>query len=197
MKRFYSKKYNKTVNMLRAGEYYASKNGEILHTVLGSCIATCIYDQEKKIGGMNHYLLPGMIHPDEIMASEIGRYGMYAMELLVGELIKYGAKRENLAAKIFGGGNVLKFRKSDGDVTDSNIRFAKKFLELEGIPLQKEDVGGYNGRKIMFFTDTAKVLLKRFDMKKDMETFNKEKSYKSLIFRKRKAKPSDSSIILF
>jgi len=197
MKRFYSKKYNKTVNMLRAGEYYASKNGEILHTVIGSCIATCIYDHEKKIGGMNHYLLPGMIRPDEIVVSEVGRYGMYAMELLIGELIKYGAKRKNLAAKVFGGGNVLKFRKADGDVTGSNIRFAKKFLELEGIPIQKEDLGGYKGRKIMFFTDTAKVLLKKFDMKKDIETFSEEKSYKSLIFRKRKAKLPDSSIILF
>lgn len=182
--------------MLRAGEYYSSKNGEILHTVLGSCIATCIYDYEKKIGGMNHFLLPCMIHPDEIMASEVGRYGMYAMELLIGELIKCGAKRKNLAAKLFGGGNVLKFRKADGDITGSNIQFAKKFLELEGIPLQKEDLGGYNGRKIMFFTDTAEVLLKRFNMEKDMETLNKEKSYKSLIFCKRKAKP-DSSIILF
>ena len=182
--------------MLRAGEYYASKNGEILLTVLGSCIATCIYDHEKKIGGMNHFLLPGMIHPDEIMASKVGRYGMYAMELLIGELIKYGAKRENLAAKIFGGGNVLEFRKSDGDVTSSNIQFAKKFLELEGIPLQKKDIGGYNGRKILFFTDTAKVLLKRFDIKKEIKTLNEEKSYKSLVFRKRKAMP-DSSMILF
>jgi len=64
---------------------------------------------------MNHYLLPGMIHPDEILTSEVGRYGMYAMELLIGELVKYGAKRKNLAAKVFGGGNVLEFRKTDGD----------------------------------------------------------------------------------
>jgi len=186
MKRFYSQKYKKNVIMLRAGEYYASKNGEILHTVLGSCIATCIYDQKKKIGGMNHYILPGIIHPNEIIISKIGRYGMYAMELLINELIKYGAKRENLTAKLFGGGDLLKFRKTDGDVTGSNIRFAKKFLELEGIPVQKEDTGGYNGRKILFFTDTAKVLLKRFDMKKDLKAFNEEKFYKSLVFRQRR-----------
>ena len=196
MKRFYSQKHKKNVIMLRAGEYYASKNGEILHTILGSCIATCIYDHEKKIGGMNHYLLPSMLHPDEIMASEVGRYGMYAMELLIGELIKYGAKRENLAAKVFGGGNVLEFRKTDGDITGTNIKFAKKFLELEGIPLQKEDLGGYDGRKILFFTDTSRVLLKRFNMKKDMKTFNEEKSYKNLVFCKRKAE-TDSSVILF
>ena len=137
-----------------------------------------------------------MIHPDEILTSEVGRYGMYAMELLIGELIKYGAKRKNLAAKVFGGGNVLEFRKTDGDVTGLNIRFAKKFLELEGIPVQKEDLGGYDGRLVLFFTDTAKVLLKKFDMKKDLKTFNEEKSYKNLVFRKRKAVP-DSSIILF
>jgi chemotaxis protein CheD len=196
MKRFYSQKYKKNVIMLRAGEYCASKNGEILHTILGSCISTCIYDQKKKIGGMNHYLLPGLIHPDEIMTSKIGRYGMYAMELLIGELIKYGAKRENLAAKVFGGGNVMEFRKTDGDVTGLNIRFAKKFLELEGIAIQNEDVGGFDGRKVLFFTDTSKVLLKRFNMKKDMITFNEEESYKNLVLCTRKARP-DSSIILF
>ena len=182
--------------MLRAGEYYTSNNGEILHTILGSCIAACIYDQEKKIGGMNHYLLPGIIHPDEIITSEVGRYGMYAMELLINELIKRGAKRENLAAKVFGGGNVLEFRKTDGDVTGSNIKFAKKYFELEGIPVQKEDMGGNNGRIVLFFTDTARVLLKKFDMKKDLKTFNEEKSYKGLVFRRREAKPA-SSLILF
>jgi len=196
MKRFYSKKYNKTVNMLRAGEYCVSDDGVILHTILGSCIAACIYDQEKKIGGMNHYLLPGIIRSDEILISKVGRYGMYAMELLISELIKFGAKRKNLAAKVFGGGNVLEFRKSDGDVTGSNIKFARKYLELEGIPIQNEDLGGNKGRKIMFFTDTAKVMLKRFDMKKEMQIFNEEKAYKSLICQRRKA-DSDSSIILF
>lgn len=182
--------------MLRAGEYYASKNGEILHTILGSCISTCIYDQKQNIGGMNHYLLPSLIHPDEIMTSKVGRYGMYAMELLIGELIKHGAKRENFAAKVFGGGNVLDFRKSDGDVTGLNIRFAKKFLELEGIPVQKEDMGGYDGRKVLFFTDSSRVLLKKFNMKKDMMTLNEEQSYKNLVFRNRGDRP-DSSMILF
>jgi len=196
MKRFYSQKYKKNVIMLRAGEYYASKNGEILHTILGSCISTCIYDQKQNIGGMNHYLLPSLIHPDEIMTSKVGRYGMYAMELLIGELIKHGAKRENFAAKVFGGGNVLDFRKSDGDVTGLNIRFAKKFLELEGIPVQKEDMGGYDGRKVLFFTDSSRVLLKKFNMKKDMMTLNEEQSYKNLVFRNRGDRP-DSSMILF
>jgi len=196
LKRFYSEKHKKNVIMLSPGKYFVSKNGEILHTVLGSCIAVCIYDTEKKIGGMNHYLLPGMIHPDEILTTDVGRYGMYAMELLIGELIKHGARRENLAAKIFGGGNVLKFRRDDGNVTESNIRFAKKFLKLEGIPVKSEDLGGDTGRKILFFTDTAKVLLKRFDVVKNQKILDNEKAYKNMVFHKRLDDQS-GSVVLF
>ena len=195
MKKFFNNKYKKSVIMLRVGEYYSSKAGVILHTILGSCIATCIYDTENKIGGMNHYILPGMMRSDEILTSEAGRYGMYAMELLIGELVKSGARRKHFAAKVFGGGNVLEFRKTDGDVTESNIRFAKKFLELEKIPIINEDLGGNIGRKIMFFTDTGKVFLKKFDIKKDTKSLNEERAYESLIFHKRRVKPSP--VILF
>jgi len=195
MKKFYNNKYKKNVIMLRVGEYYSSTNAVILHTILGSCIATCIFDTEKKIGGMNHYLLPGMIHSDEILTTELGRYGMYAMELLIGELVKFGAQREHLAAKIFGGGNVLKFRETDGNVTGSNINFAKKFLEFEKIPIINQDTGGDIGRKIMFFTDTGKVFLKKFDIINEPKYLNQENEYKSLIFHNRKVKPA--SVILF
>jgi len=174
--------------MLMAGEYFATQNGEVLYTVVGSCIATCIYDKEKKMAGMNHFLLPGMVRPDEIMTSEIGRYGMFAMELLIGELIKLGARRNGLQAKLFGGGNVLEFRRNDGDITGSNIRFAKKFLELEGIPTINEDLGGNIGRKILFFSDTDRVLLKRFDIKKEGRLFQDEEAYKRRIFQKRLTK---------
>ena len=167
-----------------------SRHGEILYTILGSCIATCIYDTEKCIGGMNHFMLPGTLLPDEILTSDIGRYGMFAMELLIGELIKAGARRENLVAKIFGGGNVLKFRTQDGDITGSNIRFAQKYLELEGIPTLSKDLGGNFGRKVLFFTDTARALVKRFDIVKEKEIIDEENKYKSIIFRNRRAVPS-------
>ncbi|NVM21930.1 MAG: chemotaxis protein CheD [Desulfobacterales bacterium] len=194
MYRFYSHKLKKTVIVLRAGEYFATKNGEVLHTIVGSCIAACIYDKKRKAAGMNHFLLPGMVHPDELLSSEVGRYGIFAMELLIGELIKLGARREELQAKLFGGGNVLKFRKNDGDVTGSNIRFAKKFLELEGIPTVKEDLGGDTGRKILFFSDNHRVLLKRFDMKEDRQSLQDEEAYKRRVFQKRLEK---SRVILF
>lgn len=194
MYRFYSHKLKKTVVKLMAGEYFATQNGEVLYTVVGSCVATCIYDKERKMAGMNHFLLPGMVRPDEITTSEVGRYGMFAMELLIGELIKLGARRNGLQAKLFGGGNVLEFRKNDGDITGSNIRFAKKFLELEGIPTVKENVGGNTGRMILFFSDTHRVLLKRFDIKKDRHLFQDEEAYKRRVFKKRITK---APVILF
>jgi len=180
--------------MLSSGEYYATSNGEVLYTVVGSCIATCIYDRERGVAGMNHFLLPGMVHPDDMLSSELGRYGMFAMELLIGELIKLGARRQGLQAKLFGGGKVLRFRSNDGDITGSNIRFAKKFLELEGIPAVKEDLGGNDGRKILFFSDSDRVLLKRFDMKKERRFFKDEEAYKARVFQKRLEK---SPVMLF
>jgi len=180
--------------MLMAGEYYATSSGEVLYTVVGSCITTCIYDKERKVAGMNHFLLPGMVHPEEMLSCDLGRYGMFAMELLMGELIKLGARREGLQAKLFGGGKVLRFRNDDGDITGSNIRFAKKFLELEGIPTVSEDVGGKAGRKILFFSDTNRVLLKRFDMRKDPRSLEDEETYKRRVFQRRLEK---SPVILF
>ena len=171
--------------MLTAGEYFATQDGEVLYTIVGSCIATCIYDAERKIGGMNHFLLPGMIHPDEMLSSDVGRYGMFAMELLIGELIKLGARRRALKAKLFGGGKVLTFRKDDGDVTASNIRFARKFLELEGIPTVNEDVGGNKGRKIMFHSDTSRAFVKRFAVGREKEAMKEEQAYKARVFQKR------------
>ena len=194
MNRCYSHALSKYVITLRAGEYLVSDKGDILSTVLGSCISACIYDSKKKIGGMNHYLLPGLVPSDDIFTSKMGRYGMYAMELLIGELIKKGVNRENLTAKIFGGGNVLKFRKHDGNITESNIRFVKKFLELERIPVLKEDLGGIEGRQIFLFTDTGRVLLKRFNTANNQDLLKEELTYKSRVFQKRRDK---TSMILF
>jgi len=186
MYRTYHPQLNKTVIILMPGEYYATANEEVISTMVGSCIATCIFDEEHKIGGMNHFMLPGVVSPQNMLLTEVGRYGMFAMELLIGELIKMGGNRKKIKAKIFGGGHVIKFRKSDGNVPQANIDFAKKFLELEGIPLLAEDVGGDNGRKIFFFTHTNKALVKRIASMEAMAPMQKaEEQYKARILRKR------------
>jgi chemotaxis protein CheD len=180
----YSRKLGRKVIVLKPGDFHATRDGEVLYTVVGSCIATCIYDSQRTIGGMNHFMVPGLLHPNDLLTSDLGRYGMFAMELLIGELIKLGAQRKDLQAKLFGGGHVLKFRQRDGDITESNIQFAKKFLELEGIPLIKHDLGGTIGRKLLFFSDTSRVLLKRFDVKVDERVLQEEQEYRSKVFQR-------------
>jgi chemotaxis protein CheD len=180
----YSRKLGRPVIALKPGDFYASRNGEVLYTVVGSCIATCIFDLERTIGGMNHFMLPGLLQSDDMLTSDLGRYGMFAMELLIGELIKLGAHRKNLQAKVFGGGHVLNFRQRDGDITGSNIQFAQKYLELEGIPLLKHDLGGSMGRKIIFFSDNSRVLLKRFDVQMDKRLLEDEQDYRRKVFQR-------------
>lgn len=162
----------------------------IISTVLGSCISACVFDTAAKIGGMNHFMLPGRIDPDNFIYTKTGRYGMYAMELLIGNLIKLGGERKNFRAKVFGGSNVLNFRETDGDIPNSNIQFVKKFLELEQIPVLAMDVGGFVGRKIFFFTDTGKVLSKKLVGKPNLENIREELLYKKNVSRKRIEKPA-------
>lgn len=145
--------------MLEPGEYHATSTRELLYTLLGSCVSACIFDLENEIAGMNHFMLPGVLNPRNMLLNDIGRYGMFAMELLIGEIIKQGGVRKNLKAKIFGGANVMK-TSDNGSIPQANIDFAKKYLELEGIPLLAECIGGDRGRKILSFPETGKVLVK-------------------------------------
>jgi chemotaxis protein CheD len=147
---------------IHPGEYFATKDDTIVSTVLGSCIAVGIFDADAKAGGLNHFMLPGEYGKSDLIRNPNAKYGMYAMELLINELMKLGAKRSALRAKVFGGGAILRF--SDGNsskIPGNNIDFAFEYLEKEGIPVLASDVGGQDPRKIFFFARTGKVLLKR------------------------------------
>lgn len=146
------------------GGYFVSKEPAIIKTVLGSCISVCLYDTKHKFGGMNHFMLP------EIKESKLAddynntRYGIFAMEVLINEIIKLGGRKENLTAKIFGGGHVLRNMTSNIlKVPDKNIEFAKKFLSTEKIPIISEDVGGNMPRKVFFFNTENRVLIKKLE----------------------------------
>ncbi len=142
---------------IHIGGICASKQPSVVRTVLGSCIAVCLRDPQLKVGGMNHFMLPSTSSGEAVSA----RYGVHAMELLINECMKYGADRRRLEAKVFGGGHVLKMRESDDNVPQKNIRFALHFLETEQIPIVARDLGGYQPREVIFFTDTGRTLLKR------------------------------------
>ncbi len=180
----HSTKFNCNMVVIYPGEYHVSRN-DIIATVLGSCISVCLKDRRSGIAGMNHFMLPGDVRSEEIFLSASAKYGMFAMEQLIGDMIKHGGNKDNFEAKIFGGGHVLNFRKSDGNVPESNIEFVRAFLGMEQISIVKQDVGGYAGRKILFFSDSARVLLKRLKSTVDSQIIRAESDYKARLFQER------------
>ncbi len=137
------------------GEYFVARERITIVTVLGSCIAACLWDSRACVGGMNHFMLP-----DGGGADTSGRYGSYAMELLINEMMKQGARRETLQAKIFGGGQVM-HNFTTLNVGERNTRFVQDYLATERIPIVSEDVLDIHPRKVVFFPVTGKVMVKR------------------------------------
>jgi len=159
---------------VRVGGLHVSSEKVVLDTVLGSCISACIYDERMGVGGMNHFMLPESVDIRNPMST---RYGVYAMELLINELMKLGAARARLKAKIFGGGHVLKIRESLDGVPKRNIDFVIKFLETERIPVVGKDIGGYHSRRVLFYPKTGDVMLKRLGQAEDERTRKLEFEY--------------------
>ena len=125
---------------LNPGEFHASTEPVTISTLLGSCIAACLYDPVNRVIGMNHFLLSNRRYSRELpnTLSEAGRYGIYAMELLINDMMHRGAKRKNLRAKAFGGATIFSQSREVGNfycVSEVNVRFIREFLENERIPL--------------------------------------------------------------
>ena len=143
------------------GELHVATEPTVISTILGSCVSVCLFDPVKRMGGMNHMLLPGS--PDMKEFNESARYGINAMELLINGLLTKGALRHNLKAKVFGGGHIFNgagFREIFTPGKD-NTKFTFSFLEDENLPIESYNVGGNFGRKIYFESDTGEVLMKR------------------------------------
>lgn len=140
----------KLINVIQ-GDFVISEDPEaVLTTVLGSCVAVCLFDPTRKIGGLNHFLLPGR----EGLEGANVRYGAYAMELLINGLLKGGACKARLRAKFFGGASMIGNMR---DIGASNAAFARKFLADEDIPCIAESVGGNSARRIRFWPTTGRV----------------------------------------
>ena len=144
------------------GEYYVSSQAEIIATVLGSCVSACVRDSHRGIGAMNHFLLP--LHNGESWSekhtvnSQATRYGNFAMEHMINDVLKFGGRKENLEFKVFGGSRVIS---NMGDIGNSNIRFVLNYLEVEGYRVAAQDVGGINPRKVLFYPMTGRVRVKK------------------------------------
>jgi chemotaxis protein CheD len=155
-------RFEQPITIIHPGEYLATDDDIIISTVLGSCVAVALRDESRGVGGLNHFMLPGDFRIAEHFGSQSAKYGMYAMELLINDMLKLGCRRDRLSAKVFGGGSVLGRTEGRANkVPASNIAFAMDFLKTEGIPVLTSDVGGTTARKILFFVRDGKVLLQR------------------------------------
>lgn len=163
------------------GEHKVASGDIILSTLLGSCVAACLYDPVKKIVGMNHFMLASHRYrkTEDLLISEAGRYGVHAMEMLVNDMLKRGAIKSQLKAKAFGGGNVLTLLNKSNSfscVGDVNVRFIREFLKTENIPLVSSDLGGERGRVIHFFSHDYAVHVRKVQKTLSANVASKEKT---------------------
>jgi chemotaxis receptor (MCP) glutamine deamidase CheD len=156
--------------LISIGGVLASRSPVLMRTTLGSCIAVCLFDPSTGIGGMNHFMLPGVdrcfTHDDDGDHVPMStRYGVHAMELLINECMKAGAHRHSFTAKVFGGGHVLSSEEGDDSIPMQNIRFVEDFLGAERIRVAASDVGGRDVRTLYFVSDTGQTFMKRTRIK--------------------------------
>lgn len=141
------------------GEYHVAwQAGIVISTLLGSCVGVCLHDAVARVGGMNHFLLGEPDSATPMMAGDMQRYGIHAMELLINAMMQRGAQRSRLRAHIYGGANIVA---GLGAIGSSNAAFARNFMATEGIAIAHIDVGGVQPRKVEFMPYEGRVRAKR------------------------------------
>lgn len=173
---YYDRTFDRDAAKILPGEYYYTEKDMLIVTVLGSCVAACIRDRLTGIGGMNHFMLPETHHDGDSLISPSMRYGTYAMEILINDLLKAGARRENLEAKVFGGGAVLAGYMAI-NVGARNATFVRAYLKAENIPIVAEDLNDIHARKVYFFPRNGKVLVKKIRQTNNNTLANREHDY--------------------
>jgi chemotaxis protein CheD len=148
---------------LLPGEYYVTTSGEMISTVLGSCVSACVRDSRLGIGGMNHFMLPlDLSQGKSAWGSAVSagtRYGNVAMERLVNDILKLGGTRDRLEIKLVGGGRVLQAMSTD--VGARNIEFVREYVRVEGLALASEDLGDIHPRKVQYFPSTGRLRVRK------------------------------------
>jgi chemotaxis protein CheD len=164
---------------LLPGQYVVTQSASLLVTVLGSCVAACLRDPVSGVCGMNHFMLPNG-QCDSTPNLLLARFGVQAMELLILDMQRRGALRSRLQAKVFGAGSVL-----DGmtvvNVGDQNAAFIRRYLEVERIPILASDLQGDCARKVYFFTDSGKVMIRRLPTDRMKKLAAREQRYRQIV----------------
>ncbi|HEY4374830.1 MAG TPA: chemoreceptor glutamine deamidase CheD [Burkholderiales bacterium] len=178
--RFFDPRFQRESVKLMPGEHYASGEDLVISTVLGSCVAACLWDEVRGVGGMNHFMLPDSGANGFDLYGASGRYGVYAMELLINALLKLGAHRQRLQAKVFGGASVLETL-AHADVGERNAEFVAGFLATERIPLIAQDLLGTWPRRVCLFPATGRVLMRRLAGHADAALIDVERDYRKRV----------------
>jgi chemotaxis protein CheD len=171
---YYERDFSRNAVKILPGEFFVSKEDLVISTVLGSCVSACIWDSAARVGGMNHFMLPGEDANRTISAAS-GRYGAFAMEQLINELMKRGARRQTLEAKVFGGGAVLR-QLTSINVGERNATFVLDFLKVEGIRVLSQDLLDVHPRRVAFFPASGRALCKKL-VSADAALVNEEQRY--------------------
>ena len=172
--RYFDRKFESEAVKVLPGEYFVTSTNVLMVTVLGSCVSACIRDREKGIGGMNHFMLADSGEVSAVSAS--ARYGTYAMEILINHLLKLGARKSNLEAKVFGGGRVME-KLTSSMVGERNSEFVMRFLGTEGIAVAAQDLLDVYPRKVYFFPHCGRVLVKKLVRMHNDTLIRREKEY--------------------
>ncbi len=172
--RYFDRKFESEAVKVLPGEYFVTSTNVLMVTVLGSCVSACIRDREKGIGGMNHFMLADSGEVSAVSAS--ARYGTYAMEILINHLLKLGARKSNLEAKVFGGGRVME-KLTSSMVGERNSEFVMRFLGTEGIAVAAQDLLDVYPRKVYFFPHSGRVLVKKLVRMHNDTLIRREKEY--------------------
>ncbi len=173
---YFDRQHDTEAAKILPGEYYATARDMLLVTVLGSCVCACIRDRVSGIGGMNHFMLPDSGQDQNNPLGESARYGVYAMEILINQLLKMGAKRSNFEVKVFGGGAVLRGF-TVANIGEKNAEFVLKFLKTEKIPIAAQDLLDIYPRKVYYFPQTGLVRVKKLKQVHNDTIISRESEY--------------------
>ncbi len=180
--RYWDRRMNLPIAKIHPGDFYVTRKQEAIVTVLGSCVSACIRDPNNNVGGMNHFMLPGSeknIDLDNSHGpSDATRYGSYAMEKLINQIIKMGGLKTRLEVKLFGGGRIIS---GLSNVGDNNVTFVRQFMSTEGLTIKAEDLLGDHPRKIIYEPFTGKVLVRRLRKMDERILLDEEKRYSGKI----------------
>jgi chemotaxis protein CheD len=179
IRRLRDSRFSQEIAAIMPGEYFATQEDMIIYTVLGSCISTCVRDPVASIGGMNHFMLPAPKNNGQGDSwGESARYGSFAMELLINEILKRGGHRGRLEVKVFGGARIYE---GMNDVGANNTAWVLEYLGREGFKPVSVDTGGIHPRKIYYFAQGGQVLMKRIVRIKNRTIFEREERYQETL----------------